>query len=53
MFAWNAYEALGIDPNFICHHLNVNPDVLPRKQPSQHLSKEHSDTIKEEVNKLK
>ena len=53
MFAWNAYEALGIDPNFICHHLNVNPDVLPRKQPSQRLSKEHSDTVKEEVNKLK
>ena len=53
MFALNAYEALGIDPNFICHHLNVNPDVLPRKQPSQRLSKEHSDTVKEEVNKLK
>ena len=53
VFACNAYEALGIDPNFICHHLNVNPDVLPRKQPSQRLSKEHSDTVKEEVNKLK
>ena len=53
VFAWNAYEALRIDPNFICHHLNVNPDVLPRKQPSQRLSKEHSDTVKEEVNKLK
>ena len=53
MFAWNAYEALKIDPNFVCHNLNVNPDVLPRKQLSQCLSKEHSDTIKEEVNKLK
>ena len=24
--AWNAYEAPGVDPDFICHHLNVNPD---------------------------
>ena len=53
MFAWNAYKALGVDPNFICHHLNVNPAVLPRKQPHQHSSKEHSDDVKEEVNKLK
>ena len=25
IFAWNAYEAPGVDPDFICHHLNVNP----------------------------
>ena len=25
VFAWNAYEAPGVDPDFICHHLNVNP----------------------------
>ena len=36
VFAWNAYEASGVDPNFICHHLNVNPIVLPRKQPPRH-----------------
>ena len=53
VFAWNAYEALGIDPDFIYHHLNVNLDVLPRKQPSRRLSKEHYNAIKEEVNKLK
>ena len=33
VFAWTAYEALGVDPNFICHHLNVNPSVIPKKQP--------------------
>ena len=27
MFAWNAYEAPRVDPNFIYHHLNVNPSV--------------------------
>ena len=31
VFAWNAYEAQGVDPNFICHHLNVNPFIIPRR----------------------
>ena len=53
VFAWNAYEALGVDPYFICHHLNVNPVVLSRKQPPRRSFKEHSDAIKEKVNKLK
>ena len=34
VFAWNAYEASRVDPNFICHHLNVNPFVTPKNQPS-------------------
>jgi len=41
MFAWSAYEALGVDLNFICHHLNVNPSIIPKKQPPRRLSKEH------------
>ena len=53
VFTWNAYEALGVDPDFICHHLNVNSAVLPRKQPPRRSSKKHSDAVKEEVNKLK
>ena len=24
VFAWNAYEAPGVDPEFICHNLKVN-----------------------------
>ena len=31
VFAWNANEALGVDLNFICHHLNVNPLAIPKK----------------------
>ena len=34
VFAWNANEALGVDPSFICHHLNINPSITPKKQPS-------------------
>ena len=53
VFAWDAYEASGVDPNFICHHLNVNPVVTPKKQPPRRPSKEHADAMKEEVMKLK
>ena len=53
MFTWSTYEALGVDPNFICHHLNVNLSVTPKKQPLQCSSKEHFEAIKEEVVKLK
>ena len=31
VFAWNTYEAPGVDPEFICHNLNVNPLVTPKK----------------------
>ena len=53
VFAWSAYEAPRVDPDFICHHLNVNPAVVPKKQPPRHSSKEHSKAVKEKVLKLK
>ena len=34
VFMWSAYEAPGVDPNFICHHLNVNPTVTQKKKTS-------------------
>ena len=53
VIAWTAYEAPGVDPVLIFHHLNFNPPVLPKKQPPQCSSKEHPDVVKEEVNKFK
>ena len=53
VFAWNVYETPRVDPNFICNHLNINQAVLPKKQPPRCSSKEHSDAVNEEVNKLK
>ena len=53
VFPWNAYEAPGIDPEFICHHLKVNPLITPRKQPPRHPSKEHAEAMQEEVTRLK
>ena len=49
VFAWNAYEAPGVDPEFICHHLKVNPLITPRKQPLRRSSKEHAEAVREEV----
>ena len=42
-----------MDLNFISHQLNVNPTVIPKKQPPWHFSKEHVELVKEEVLKLK
>ena len=53
VFAWNAYEAPGIDPNFICHHLNINPSITPKKQPCRRRSKEHANVVRNEVMKFK
>ena len=52
-FAWNTYEAPKVDPEFICHHLNVNPLITPKKQPPRCPSKEHAEAIREEVTRLK
>ena len=46
VFAWNAYEALGVDPEFICHHLKVNPLITPRKQPPWRPSREHAEAVR-------
>ena len=53
VFPWNAYETPGVDPEFIYHHLKVNPLITPRKQPPRRLSKEHAKTVQEEVTRLK
>ena len=53
IFAWDACEAPGIDLDFIYHHLNVNPSITLRKQPPRRSSRDHYETVKDEVIKLK
>ena len=53
VFAWDAYETPGVDPNFIYHHLNVNSSIIPRRQPPRRPSKEYVEAVKNEVTKLK
>ena len=53
VFAWDAYEAPSLNPEFICHRLNVDPSVTPKKQSPRRPSSEHVEAIKTEVVKLK
>ena len=53
VFAWNAYKALGVDPEFICHHLKVNPLITPRKQSPRRPSKDHAEAVREKMTRLK
>ena len=53
VFAWDAYDASGVDPSLICHYLNVNPSSISKKQPPRRLSKEHASVVRDEVTKLK
>ena len=53
IFAWNTYKAPGVDLEFICHHLNVNSLIAPKKQLPRRPSKEHAKAVREEIAKLK
>ena len=50
---WSAYEAPGVNPEFICHDLNVSSKATPKKQLPRRLSKEHAEVVKDKVRKLK
>ena len=47
------FEALRVDPKFFCHKLNVDSKCTLKKLKLRRSSDIHSDTIKEEVDKLK
>ena len=53
VFAWDAYEAPGVNSNFICHNLNINPSITSERQPPRRLSKKHAEAVRNEVTKLK
>ena len=42
-----------MDPDFICHYLNVNLLTTPKKQLPRRPSKEHAEAVRQEVTKLK
>ena len=50
---WSTYETSRVDPNFICHHLNVNTSVTPKKQPPRYSFRDHFDAVKDEMTKFK
>ena len=40
IFAWAAYEAPGLNLEFICHRLNVDPSATPKKESPRRPSNE-------------
>ena len=53
VFAWNAYDIPRVDLGLACHQLNINLEAVSRKQPPRRSSKDHTEAVRTEVNKLK
>jgi len=51
-FAWSARDKPGIDPDILCHRLNINPQVKPRVQRRRRLNEEKEKAATEEIKKL-
>lgn len=43
---------MGIDPKVSCHHLKIDPKVVPHRQKRRALNPERYETLKEEVQQL-
>ena len=52
VFAWTPYEMPGLDPNFICHKLNVDPGARPVVQRGRRAASQHAEAVVKEVEKL-
>ncbi|XP_068498336.1 uncharacterized protein [Phaseolus vulgaris] len=51
-FAWSASDMPGIDPDFLCHHLAMDPQVRPVRQRRRKFNEERRQAIKDETQKL-
>nr|XP_025703765.1 uncharacterized protein LOC112805620 [Arachis hypogaea] len=52
LFAWTPADIPGIDPNFICHKLAVNPNAQPIQQKKRNLGDERRKAAEVETKKL-
>jgi len=51
-FAWSASDMPGVDPDFLCHRLAMDPQVRPIRQRRRKFNEEKRKTIKDETQKL-
>jgi len=51
-FAWSASDIPGIDPDFLCHHLTMDPKVRPVRQRRRKFNEERLLVVQEETKKL-
>jgi len=51
-FAWSASDMPGIDPDFLCHHLTMDPKVRPVRQRKRKFNEERRRVVQDETKKL-
>jgi len=51
-FTWTASDMPGIDPDFLCHHLTMDPQVRPERQRRRKFNEERRLVIRQETKKL-
>ena len=52
VFAWSPYDMPGLDPSFICHHLNVFSGAKPVIQRTRRSALHHAEVVAKEVKNL-
>ena len=51
-FSWSASNMSGIDPDFLCHHLTMDPQVRPVRRRRRNFNDDRRQVISEETQKL-
>ena len=51
-FAWSHSDMKGIDPDLMCHRLNIDPRIPARRQKRRPLNPERAQALKDEVDRL-
>jgi len=51
-FAWSASDMPGIDPDFLCHRLTMDPKVRPVRQRRRKFNEERRLVVQEETRKM-
>ena len=51
-FAWSASDMSGIDPDFLCHRLAMDPQIKPVRQRRRKFNEERRQAIRDETQKL-
>jgi len=52
VFAWSSKDMPGIDPNFVCHRLAIDPMAKTVQQKKRKMSMEKQKAVQEETDKL-
>ncbi|XP_074363199.1 uncharacterized protein LOC141703637 [Apium graveolens] len=52
VFAWSHSDMIGIDPNVMCHRLNLDPKKKGVRQKKRPISGERAEALREEVDRL-